>query len=46
MTVLFARFPVPFMVRFLDSYGGHLDQKTQDKLLVWNVHSLLSNPIS
>ncbi len=37
--VLFARFAVPVMVRFLDTHGGHLDQKTQDKLLFWFVQS-------
>lgn len=37
--VLFARFAVPVMVRYLDSHGGHLDQKTQDKLLFWFVQS-------
>lgn len=37
--VLFGRFAVPVMVRYLDAHGGHLDQKTQDKLLFWFVQS-------
>jgi len=37
--VLFARFAVPVMVRYLDTHGGQLDQKTQDKLLFWFVQS-------
>lgn len=37
--VVFARFAVPVMVRYLETRGGHLDQKTQDKLLFWFVQS-------
>lgn len=37
--VLFAKFAIPVMVRYLDIHGGHLDQKTQDKLLFWFIQS-------
>ncbi len=37
--VLFARFAVPVMVRFLEMRGGRLDERTRDKLLFWYVQS-------
>ena len=37
--VLFARFAIPVMVRYLDTHGGRLDEKTRDKLLFWYVQS-------
>lgn len=37
--VLFARFAIPVMVRYLDTHGGKLDEKTRDKLLFWYVQS-------
>ena len=33
--VLFGRFAVPVMVRYLDQKGGTLDEKEHDKLLFW-----------
>lgn len=33
--VLFGRFAVPVMVRYLDQRGGSLDAKERDKLLFW-----------
>ena len=37
--VLFAKFAIPVMVRYLDRHGGQLDEKTRDKLLFWYVQS-------
>lgn len=37
--VLFGRFAVPVMVRYLDQRGGVLDEKTRDKLLFWFVQA-------
>lgn len=37
--VLFSKFAIPVMVRYLDSQGGHLDAKTRDKLLFWYVQT-------
>ncbi|UWR38610.1 DUF262 domain-containing protein [Sulfitobacter sp. W074] len=37
--VLFARFAVPVMVRFLEMRGGRLNERTRDKLLFWYVQS-------
>jgi hypothetical protein len=37
--VLFSKFAVPVIVRYLDSQGGHLDAKTRDKLLFWFVQT-------
>ena len=37
--VLFSRFAIPVMVRFLDVHQGPLDEKTRDKLLFWYVQS-------
>lgn len=37
--VLFARFAIPVMVRYLDTHGGTLDEITRDKLLFWYVQS-------
>lgn len=37
--VLFARFAIPVMVRFLETRGGKLDEATRDKLLFWYVQS-------
>jgi len=37
--VMFARFAIPVMVRYLDTHGGKLDEKTRDKLLFWYVQS-------
>jgi hypothetical protein len=33
--VLFGRFAVPVMVRYIDQKGGPLDEKERDKLLFW-----------
>jgi hypothetical protein len=33
--VLFGRFAVPVMVRFIDQQNGSMDEKTRDKLLFW-----------
>lgn len=33
--VLFGRFAVPVMVRYLDQHKGQLDEKERDKLLFW-----------
>lgn len=33
--VLFGRFAVPVMVRYLDQHQGQLDEKERDKLLFW-----------
>jgi hypothetical protein len=33
--VLFGRFAIPVMVRFLDQLDGDLNEKTRDKLLFW-----------
>lgn len=35
--VLFGRFAIPIMVRYLDRCNGHLDEKNRDKLLFWFV---------
>lgn len=37
--VLFSRFAIPVMVRFLDTRGGKLDEKARDKLLFWFVQT-------
>ena len=37
--VLFARFAIPVMVRYLDTHRGRLDERTRDKLLFWYVQS-------
>lgn len=37
--VLFSRFAIPVMVRFLDAYGARLGEKTRDKLLFWFVQT-------
>ena len=37
--VLFSRFAIPVMVRYLDTHGGRFDEKTRDKLLFWYVQS-------
>ncbi|MEX3314637.1 DUF262 domain-containing protein [Sulfitobacter sp. PS-8MA] len=37
--VLFSRFAIPVMVRFLDMNNGRLDGRTRDKLLFWYVQS-------
>ncbi|MCV2889608.1 GmrSD restriction endonuclease domain-containing protein [Ruegeria aquimaris] len=37
--VLFSRFAIPVMVRYLDTHGGKLDEKTRDKLLFWFVQT-------
>lgn len=37
--VLFSKFAVPVMVRYLDTQGGRLDEKTRDKLLFWFVQT-------
>ena len=37
--VLFGRFAIPVMVRFLDQRSGNLDTKEQDKLLFWFVQA-------
>lgn len=33
--VLFGRFAIPVMVRFIDQQNGSMDEKTRDKLLFW-----------
>lgn len=33
--VLFGRFAIPVMVRYLDQRGGHLNEKDRDRLLFW-----------
>lgn len=33
--VLFGRFAIPIMVRYLDQKGGKLDERERDKLLFW-----------
>lgn len=37
--VLFGRFAIPVMVRYLDQHKGPLDNKERDKLLFWFVQS-------
>ncbi len=37
--VLFSRFAIPVMARFLDTHDGKLDEKTRDKLLFWYLQS-------
>lgn len=37
--VLFSKFAIPVMVRFLDTQGGRLNEKTRDKLLFWFVQT-------
>lgn len=37
--VLFSKFAVPVMVRYLDSQGGRLNEMTRDKLLFWFVQT-------
>ncbi len=37
--VLFGRFAIPVMARYLDGKGGHLDAVERDKLLFWFVQS-------
>ncbi len=37
--VLFSRYALPVMVRYIDTRGGKLDEKTRDKLLFWYVQS-------
>jgi len=37
--VLFGRFAIPVMVRFLDQLDGRLDEVTRDKLLFWFVQA-------
>lgn len=37
--VLFSKFAIPVMVRYLDKQGAHLDAKTRDKLLFWFVQT-------
>lgn len=37
--VLFGRFAIPVMVKFIDELNGTLDEKTRDKLLFWYVQS-------
>lgn len=37
--VLFSRYAIPVMVRFLESRGGKLDEKARDKLLFWFVQT-------
>lgn len=35
--VLFGRFAIPIMVRYLDKCNGHIDERNRDKLLFWFV---------
>ena len=37
--VLFGRFAIPVMVRYLDQHNGQLDEKDRDKLLFWFVQA-------
>ncbi|MDG3039794.1 GmrSD restriction endonuclease domain-containing protein [Roseicyclus marinus] len=37
--VLFSKFAIPVMVRYLDTQGGRLDERTRDKLLFWFVQT-------
>lgn len=37
--VLFSKFAVPVMVRYLDSQGGRINETTRDKLLFWFVQT-------
>jgi hypothetical protein len=37
--VLFAKYAVPVLVRYLDTHGNKIDEKTRDKLLFWYVES-------
>ncbi len=37
--VLFSKFAVPVMVRYLDTQGGRLNEKLRDKLLFWFVQT-------
>jgi hypothetical protein len=37
--VLFGRFAIPVMVRYLDQHGGPLDARERDKLLFWFVQA-------
>ncbi len=37
--VLFGRYAIPVMVRFLDRMNGDLDEETRDKLLFWYVQA-------
>ena len=37
--VLFGRYAIPVMVRFLDRMNGNLDEETRDKLLFWYVQA-------
>lgn len=37
--VLFSKYAIPVMVRYLDNYTGKLDEKTRDKLLFWYVQT-------
>ncbi len=37
--VFFAKYAVPVLVRYLDSHGGTIDEKTRDKMLFWYVQS-------
>lgn len=37
--VLFSKFAIPVMVRYLDSQGGRLNENSRDKLLFWFVQT-------
>lgn len=37
--VLFGRFAIPVMVKFIDKLNGSMDEKTRDKMLFWYVQS-------
>lgn len=37
--VLFGRFAIPVMVRYLDQHNGHLNEQERDKLLFWFVQA-------
>jgi hypothetical protein len=37
--VLFGRFAIPVMVRYLDQHDGHLNEQERDKLLFWFVQA-------
>ena len=37
--VLFSKFAIPVMVRYLDTQGGKLNERTRDRLLFWYVQT-------
>jgi len=37
--VLFAKYAIPVLVRYLDTHGSKIDERTRDKMLFWYVQS-------